>query len=258
MRHCIMLAAVAALVACATRAEAGRFFCHHCGCCRNCKKICRLKCEKKEESKIEYVCECEDFCIPGPSKKCGVKTECDCDGHHRKILWQPTCARVHTRKKLVKKEVTKEVPDYKWVVEEYCCVCGHWVKVDREKDKDKKDKDKGPEKSGKSGGGSAKQGAADSDRPSHASPGGGRSQDNQSQGAGDQDDGDSASERLPLPPAERGNRQTRRDNAADAYRAYYYLDAESDARLNFTTVPEVRLNEPEEESRRLLLDLVGR
>jgi hypothetical protein len=99
--------------------------CDHCGCQRNCKKICRLVCGKKKETKTVYMCECEDFCVPGHSKKCGVKIECDCDGRHRTIIWQPTCARVRTRKKLVKDEVSKEVPDYKWVVEEYCCVCGH-------------------------------------------------------------------------------------------------------------------------------------
>ncbi len=133
MRHAV-LAATAVMLSAAV-AHAGHY-CKHCGCQRNCKKVCRLECGKKKETKTEYSAECEDFCVPGPSKKCGVKVECDGHGHHhRTILWQPTCAKVHTRKKLVKKEVTKEVPDYKWVVEEYCCVCGRCVKVDG-KDKD--------------------------------------------------------------------------------------------------------------------------
>ena len=125
----VILAAIAALLL-AVQAQAGHF-CHNCGCQRNCRKVCRLECGKKKETKTEYSCECEDFCVPGHSKKCGVKVECDCNGHrHRSIIWQPVCAKVHTRKKLVKKDVTKEVPDYKWVVEEYCCVCGQCLKVD--------------------------------------------------------------------------------------------------------------------------------
>ena len=128
VRHPVQAAALIALIASA--AHAGHY-CDHCGCHRNCKKVCRLECGKKKETKTEYSAECEDFCVPGPSKKCGVKVECDCNGRpHRKILWQPTCAKVYTRKTLAKKEVTKEVPDYKWVVEQYCCVCGQMIKVD--------------------------------------------------------------------------------------------------------------------------------
>jgi hypothetical protein len=130
MRTCNLVVAAAAIVLSASSAQAGHF-CHHCGCERNCKKVCRLECGTKKETKTEYAAECEDFCVPGHSKKCGVKIECDGQGHHhRKVIWQPTCAKVHTRKKLVKKEVTKEVPDYKWVVEEYCCVCGQCMKVE--------------------------------------------------------------------------------------------------------------------------------
>jgi hypothetical protein len=138
MRSFNIILAFTMLLVLACPARAGHF-CHRCGCQRHCKKICRLVCEKKKETKIEYGCECEDFCIPGHSKKCGVKVECDCHGHrHREIVWQPVCAKVHTRKKLVKKEITKEVPSYKWVVEEYCCICGQCVKIeDKDKDKDK-------------------------------------------------------------------------------------------------------------------------
>ncbi|HVX13202.1 MAG TPA: hypothetical protein VHC22_18600 [Pirellulales bacterium] len=133
MRSHVLFAATA-IVLLASSVEAASL-CQHCGCHRNCKKVCRLICEKKKEKKTEYDVECEDFCIPGPSKRCGIKTECDGDGHrHCEFVWQPRCATVHTRKKLVKNEVTKEVPVYKWKVEEYCCVCGHLIKVE-EKDK---------------------------------------------------------------------------------------------------------------------------
>ena len=130
MRRCKLLVAAAAIMAFVSSAQAGHY-CDHCGCQRNCRKVCRLECGKKKDTKIEYAAECEDFCVPCHSKKCGVNVECDGNGHrHRTVIWQPTCAKVYTRKKLVKNEVTKEVPDYKWVVEEYCCVCGQCIKVD--------------------------------------------------------------------------------------------------------------------------------
>lgn len=129
MRTCKLIITTFSIVLFTDLARAGHF-CDHCGCQRNCRKVCRLECGKKTEEKVEYEVECEDFCVPGPSKKCGVTTECDSGGHHRrKIIWQPTCAKVYTRKTLVKKRVSKETPDYKWVVEEYCCVCGHCIKV---------------------------------------------------------------------------------------------------------------------------------
>ncbi len=127
------LLVIAALLVSAKEARAGHLFCHHCRCHTNCKKVCRLECGTKKETKTEYECETEDFCVPGPSHKHGYTYECGPHGHkHRKPIWHPTCAKVHTRKKLVKKEVTKEVPDYKWVVEEYCCICGVLVKIERE------------------------------------------------------------------------------------------------------------------------------
>lgn len=255
MRHCLLLAAMLLPLACVTRAEAGRVFCRHCGCWQNCKKVCHVKCETKKETKTEYVCECEDFCVPGPSKKCGVKIERDCLGRHRTIIWQPRCARVHTKKKLVKKEVTKEVPDYKWEVEEYCCVCGHWVKVvrdkDKEKDKDKDEKDKedGQEESGKSSGKKEKSKSSDSDCPNKA----GSSHD-----GADRDGGKSHIERLPAPPAERADKQAlwnlpaADDRAAD-------LDAESNARLNLSALSEAGANAPKPAApRRLFSGLFGR
>ncbi|HJT33709.1 MAG TPA: hypothetical protein VJ783_16810 [Pirellulales bacterium] len=131
---------MATVLTLAQDAWAGHLFCHRCGCHTKCKKICRLVCDTKKVTKTEYSCECEDFCVPGPSHKRGYTCECDEHGHqHRKPIWQPTCAKVHTRKKLVKKEVTQEVPDYKWVVEEYCCICGVFVKVEREAEAGKTD-----------------------------------------------------------------------------------------------------------------------
>ncbi len=120
------IALVLGLVALASDVQAGPRRCGHCGCPKKCKKVCRLVCGTKTETKTVYSCECKDFCVPGPSHKCGVKCEYDECGHKcRHTIWKPTCAHVRTRAKLVKKEVSKEVPDYTWEVEEVCCGCGH-------------------------------------------------------------------------------------------------------------------------------------
>jgi len=127
MKNLRMVLAVG-LVAWVSDVQAGYRHCDHCGCRQNCKKYCRLVCGTKTETKTVYSCESEDYCVPGPSEKCGVKCECDCEGHkHRTTIWKPTCAKVRTRTNLVKKEIKKEVPDFKWVVEEICGGCGHCV-----------------------------------------------------------------------------------------------------------------------------------
>jgi hypothetical protein len=114
-----------------SNSQAGRHFCKHCGCQQHCKKVCRLICGTKTEVKPVYSCECEDFCVPGPSAKCGVKCECNRLGikccH---AVYKPTCAQVRTKRVLVKKEIEKEVPAYKWVVEEVCCQCGQPMQAD--------------------------------------------------------------------------------------------------------------------------------
>ena len=93
--------------------------CQHCGCQCECQKVCRLICETKKVTKPEYSCECEDFCVPGASDHCVTYDECGCKKH----VFTPNCATVRTRTKLVKKEVTKEVPSYRWVVEKVCPAC---------------------------------------------------------------------------------------------------------------------------------------
>jgi hypothetical protein len=111
-----------------SKTQAGHHYCRHCGCQQHCKKVCRLICGTKKEVKPVYCCECEDFCVPGPSVRCGVQCECNRLGikccH---AVYKPTCAEVRTKKVLVKKEIEKEVPAYKWVVEEVCCQCGQAV-----------------------------------------------------------------------------------------------------------------------------------
>ncbi len=121
-----------------TKAGGGRH-CAHCGCQAASQNVCRLV---KEEKKVEIVCwgcQSEDFCVPGPSKP-GCK-HCefvchDCEENAdpnavqskaKKFVWTewiPGCsAKVYTKKKLMKKVITKKVPGYKWVVEDLCSQC---------------------------------------------------------------------------------------------------------------------------------------
>jgi hypothetical protein len=76
-------------------------------------------CETKKVPKTTYDCECEEFCVPGRSQ---CTTVCDECGHNRKV-YRPTCAKLRTRTKLVKKETVEEKCVYKWVVEDLCCDC---------------------------------------------------------------------------------------------------------------------------------------
>ncbi len=121
----------------ASHAEAGLGCCRRCGCAANrCRKVCRLE---KSEKKITTTCwgmECEDICLPGPStpecKHC--ETICCQDKDDKKIItqpkrlvwisWRPGCeADLITKRKLMKKTVTKTVPSFKWVVEDLCKEC---------------------------------------------------------------------------------------------------------------------------------------
>jgi hypothetical protein len=124
------------------------------------------------------------------------------------------------------------------------------VKVDRDKDKDKKES--GPEKSDETGIGPSKKEkskAAQSDRPPSPSNEGDSEDGSTSEGAGEEQ-----IERLPLP---KGDRQTRRNSAAENYRAYY-LDTELDASLNLPTAAEIEWSELEVEPRRPIFGLFNR
>ncbi|MBX9790583.1 MAG: hypothetical protein K2Y37_16815 [Pirellulales bacterium] len=77
----------------------------------------------KEVKEVCWDVKCEDFCVPGPSCCCGKvdkQDECGCWSYK---IWKPNCGHVRTRKTLVKKEVTREVPTTKWVVENVCAHC---------------------------------------------------------------------------------------------------------------------------------------
>jgi hypothetical protein len=133
---CLAVALVGLLAA-----QAAADCCNDCGCQCDCCKVCRCVPTTKKVTKICYGCECEDFCVPGPSKICGYKCPepdpcgCTCGGAlfqqlhdhfhylHKEPIWQPTCAEVRTRSRLVKKEVVKEVPSWKWEVVDLCPHC---------------------------------------------------------------------------------------------------------------------------------------
>lgn len=131
--HALTFILAVAAVFAATTALAGEGSCAHCGSAPSCRKVCRLVCEEKKVQVVCWGCECEEFCMPGPSKP-GCKhceTVCEnCDakvGSKSKLFvwfdWIPSRAEVFTKKKLMKKTVTVKVPSHRWVTEDVCAAC---------------------------------------------------------------------------------------------------------------------------------------
>jgi hypothetical protein len=113
-----------------------------------CGKVCQLVCETKKLSAVCYACECEEICLPGPSRpgckhcaSCGLEPSCGecgragtgCDGHRPEceFCWRDWfacgCARPRTVKVLTKYEAEREIGWYHWeVVDAACggCVAG--------------------------------------------------------------------------------------------------------------------------------------
>jgi len=113
------------ILACAILLAAGQTAlaqtcCDHCGCRTSCRKVCRVVCEVQKVPKVVYDCECEEFCLPGPSVR---TTECDECGHKHHV-YTPTCGKLQTRTKMIKRTEFEEKVVYKWVVENVCCDCG--------------------------------------------------------------------------------------------------------------------------------------
>ncbi len=128
-----------------------------CGDC-GAQKACQVICETKKVTKVVWRIECEDFCapLPGRQRECcasdGCGTGCGeagcaeatcgeagcgdcCDDpcaslQNRKYV-QPRCGKVRTRKKLVRVEITCEVPSYKCIVTacDACGACGEVQEV---------------------------------------------------------------------------------------------------------------------------------
>jgi hypothetical protein len=111
--------------------------CAHCKKQVACTKVCHLVCEEKKIEITCWGCECEEFCIPGPSTpKCEhcKDVKCSCvEGVNPKVAskpktfswtsWLPGGATVQTRKKLMKRTTTETAPSHKWVVEDLCMEC---------------------------------------------------------------------------------------------------------------------------------------
>ncbi len=117
--------------------RAGEGCCTHCGC-HECHKVCRLVCEEKKVEVVCWGCKCENFCLPTHGKEIAKHCELVCDDqacgdcHNgvqvkpKKFVWRewcPSCAKMFTKKKLMKKVITKKIPTYKWVVEDVCDKC---------------------------------------------------------------------------------------------------------------------------------------
>ena len=113
----------------------GLLHCRLCSSCENCCKVCRVVMEERKITTTCYGYKCEDFCVPDPSCPDHQHCESVCESqggkepiHCPKPLvwthWIPGgCGTVYTRKKLMKKTVTKKVPSFKWVVEDLCAAC---------------------------------------------------------------------------------------------------------------------------------------
>jgi hypothetical protein len=115
--------------------------CARCGHAADCQKVCRLVTETK---KVEVICwgyKDEDFCVPCPSDECEqhCETACvDCEKDSKVesqpkafdwTRWLPTSAESYTRRKLMKRVTTKEVPSFKWVYEDICEKCANATPV---------------------------------------------------------------------------------------------------------------------------------
>jgi hypothetical protein len=112
------------------------------GCCRRCghpeaTRVCRKVCEMKKVKVALWGVDEEDFCLPGPSRPGCKNQECVSDPQENEKTpsylpklfswrdWTPSGAptTLHTKKKLMKKTVTKTVPTYRWIVEDLCVNC---------------------------------------------------------------------------------------------------------------------------------------
>jgi hypothetical protein len=148
-----ILFALLAVPAFAPAEECCNCQCDHCGCQAQCHKVTRVICEMKDVKVTCYCCREEEIAIPGHSKKCGEVCEpnpcctsprpaecencncekkhswldclCGCDKVDKRICWEPACSgRTRMVNHLIKYEVTKKVPTYKYVVENCCDQCG--------------------------------------------------------------------------------------------------------------------------------------
>lgn len=125
------LGALLALAIVATSSLSGRLLADEaatqecCSCCDRCGqfgaccRVCRVVRSTKKVTKNVYHTKCEDFCVRGPSDRTVCVDECG----RRKVVQTPNCGEVHSRRILIKEEVTTEKPSHKCVVEKLCSNC---------------------------------------------------------------------------------------------------------------------------------------
>ncbi|MBC7818932.1 MAG: hypothetical protein IAG10_18750 [Planctomycetaceae bacterium] len=134
MTGCLLSLGLA--IVAATVARAGFGCCAHCGGLEGCQKVCRLVCEDKKITVIQWGCKAEEFCDPGPNKlgcqhedfvedqSQDPKAPCS---EPKRFVWTEWIPGGHTKlyakKKLMKRTVTKTVPSFKWVIEDLCPQC---------------------------------------------------------------------------------------------------------------------------------------
>lgn len=109
--------------------------CNRCGTEDTCHKVCRLVKDTKNVQVTCWGCESEDFCIPCRSQRDCKNYDAVCEddgsggvcGKEKRFVWWDwisACrAQLHTKKKLMKRTVTKTIPTQKWVVEDLCDKC---------------------------------------------------------------------------------------------------------------------------------------
>lgn len=116
-------------------ARAGECCCAQCGAQRA-QQVCRLV---PDEKKVTVTCwgyQDETICLPGPSTPGGLHEEtvcADCDPAGKtsflpkRFAWREWCPggapEALTKRKLMKRTVTKKIPGYKWVLDELCPAC---------------------------------------------------------------------------------------------------------------------------------------
>jgi hypothetical protein len=106
--------------------------CSVCGAECDLVRVCRAVEETKKVNKTEFDCECEYFCVPGPSKLCGREETCDdCGNVQCKNIWQPGCAQVRGKNVLKKKSVESEEKVWAWKVEFLCPLCASGCAVEQ-------------------------------------------------------------------------------------------------------------------------------
>lgn len=126
----LTLSLISILIAVPARAGGGCHRCDCCGCECECDRVCRVIVGTKTVLKVTYSVECEEICLPGPSKCCGSHWERDanactgCTQHHRIFDWIPNSGgKICTKRSLVKIETPTQVPSYQWVVQHICPKC---------------------------------------------------------------------------------------------------------------------------------------